>query len=335
MDRLRDQAGGAPLRIGVIGCGRIAQVAHLPAIAKSPSVTLVGVSDPSPLLSGGVARRYDVDSYTDTSALLARRDLEAVLVAVPDRFHRELATAALDHGLPVLVEKPAAATASEAKDLLDAATRAGRIVQVGAMRRHDPGLRFAREAVPGIGEILSAVFWYRLPSSLRSSTEAALFPAQVVDTQVRAVESGFKADREVYLLRTHGAHVFDTVRHLLGEVTSMTTECARVGDDLQWQGSIRTVAGLASYAITANAHADYSEGIDIFGSGRTDPGSVVLPVLSQGKAAGLRRAERRGGRPPSSVPSTPTSGSWRRSPPPSAWGRPPNPTCTTVFGHCR
>lgn len=261
-----DQTFGEPLRIGVIGCGRIAQVAHLPAIAKSSSVTLVGVSDPSPLLSGGVARRYDVDSYTDTDALLGRRDLDAVLVAVPDRFHRELAAAALAHGLPVLVEKPAAATASEAKDLLDAASRAGRIVQVGAMRRHDPGLRFARDAVPGIGDVLSAVFWYRLPSSLRSSTEAALFPVQVIDTQVRAVESGFKADRRAYLLRTHGAHVFDTVRHLLGEVTSLTTECAQVGDDWQWQGSMRTGAGLASYAITANAHGDYSEGIDIFGS---------------------------------------------------------------------
>ena len=255
-----------PVRIGVIGCGRIAQVAHLPAIVKTESVTLIAVSDPSPLLSTGVGRRYGVDSYTDTGKLLAREDLDAVLVAVPDRFHREVAIAALDRGLPVLVEKPAAATASEAQELVDAAARAGRVVQVGAMRRHDPGMRFARDAVGGIGDVLTAVFWYRLPSALRASTEAALFPSQVVDAQIRSVESRFKADRESYLLRTHGAHVFDTVRFLLGDVGSLTTECARVGDDLQWQGSLRAAAGLASYAITANAHADYSEGIDIFGS---------------------------------------------------------------------
>ena len=74
------------------------------------------------------------------------------------------------------------------------------------MRRHDPALRDAQQAVAGIGPILSASFWYRLPSVLRGSTEAALFPPVVVDEEVRSTEAEHKADRETYLLRTHGAH---------------------------------------------------------------------------------------------------------------------------------
>ena len=89
-----DDAAGPPppgpaLRLGLIGCGRIAQVAHLPAIAKSADVRLVAVSDPSTVLADAVARRYGVASYTRTGDLL-QAGLDAVLIAVPDRFHRDL-----------------------------------------------------------------------------------------------------------------------------------------------------------------------------------------------------------------------------------------------------
>ncbi len=254
-----------PLRIGMIGCGRIAQVAHLPAIAKSASVHLVGVSDPSRTLSEGVARRYDVPGHLDTAHLL-ESDVEAVLIAVPDRFHLELTRAAFEAGKDVLVEKPAAVTSDEASEIAELAAKYGRKLQVGAMRRHDPGLQFARGAVAGLGELLAATFWYRLPTALRASTEEVLFPAMVVDDSVRTTEATFKADRTAYLLRTHGAHVFDAVRYLLGDVRSVGAELAQAGSDLHWQGSLATQRCLASFAITANTHAEYSEGIEIFGA---------------------------------------------------------------------
>lgn len=253
-----------PLRVGVIGCGRIAQVAHLPAIAKAREIELVAVSDPSATLSGGVGRRYEVPGFTDTEKLLAT-DIEAVLIAVPDRFHLNLARLAFAAGKHVLVEKPIALTSAEARELAEAAQAHDRLLQVGAMRRHDPGIRLAREAVAGLGQVLSASFWYRLPTALRVSTEATLFPALVVDENVRTTEASFKADREQYLLRTHGAHVFDTVRYLLGDVSSVRAELTRTGPDLNWQGSMRTSAGLAAFAITANTHSDYAEGAEIFG----------------------------------------------------------------------
>ena len=54
---------------------------------------------------------------------------------------------ALQAGLHVLIEKPAAVTSTEAGDLLDMAEKLGRKVQVGAMRRHDPGIQYARAAI--------------------------------------------------------------------------------------------------------------------------------------------------------------------------------------------
>ena len=260
----QDQDQGPALRLGLIGCGRIAQVAHLPAIAKSACVRLAAVSDPSPVLARAISRRYDVPGYTDTEELL-QAGLDAVLIAVPDRFHRDLGCRALQAGLHVLVEKPAAATSAEAVELRDLAVKLDRTVQVGAMRRHDPGVQYARAALDRLGPIASATFWYRLPTVLRASTEAALFPPLVVDESVRSAEAQFKADRETYLLRTHGAHVFDAVRFLLGEVTQVRAELSRSGRDLHWRGSLRTSRAPASFEISANVHANYSEGVEVFG----------------------------------------------------------------------
>jgi predicted dehydrogenase len=244
-----------PLRLAIVGCGRIAQVAHLPAVAKSQLVELDAVSDPSETLARGVSDRYGVPGYRD-----------AVLIAVPDRFHLELATAALRAGKHVLLEKPAAVTSDEARELADLAAKVDRKVQIGAMRRHDPGLQYARAAVAELGPILTASFWYRLPTALRASTEAALFPAIVVDPEVRSTEGAFKADRESYLLRTHGAHVFDSVRYLFGDVTQVRAELATSGADLNWCGRLRTSAGPASFEISANIHSNYTEGVEIFGA---------------------------------------------------------------------
>src|ERR1700691_941530 len=93
-----------PLRLGVVGLGRISQVAHLPAAFKADRVELVAVCDASPRLVGQAARHYAVTGYTDLGELL-NEDLDAILVATPDRSHAALATLALRAGKHVLVEK--------------------------------------------------------------------------------------------------------------------------------------------------------------------------------------------------------------------------------------
>jgi predicted dehydrogenase len=258
---LQDQ----PLRLGVIGCGRIAQVAHLPALAKAETIALSGVSDRSPSLAKGVGARYGVPSFTEVSDLLAQ-DIEAVLIAVPDRLHLPVGAEALSAGKHVLMEKPAASTSEQAAELARLAADRGLKLQIGAMRRHDPGINYARRAVTQLGPVLSVSCWYRVHSRFRPPTEQTLFPFLVVDEDVRRHEAEFKADRQRYLLATHGAHVFDTLRYLAGDVAAVQARVAHVGPDYSWHGSGQLASGgLTSFEISANVHSDYSEGFEIYG----------------------------------------------------------------------
>lgn len=255
------------LNIGLIGAGRIAQAAHLPALARARGARLVALCDPSPTLSSGVARRYEVPGYTSVDELLANPEVEAVIVAVPDRLHLPLAAQALRAGKHVLVEKPLAGTVADAQELADLATETGLQLQVGAMKRYDPGVQFAADAVRDrIGRVLSATIWYRVMSALRPPTEATLFPALIVDEDVRASEATFKADRTSYLLTTHGAHVLDGMRFLLGDPLDVSAQMAQSGKDYTWHGLANFDEGaLAHFEISANVHAEWSEGADIYG----------------------------------------------------------------------
>jgi predicted dehydrogenase len=254
------------IRLGVIGAGRIAQVAHLPALVKADNIELVAISDPSPMLARGVAARYGISGYTNTVELLGS-DIDAVLIAAPDRLHHSLGRLALQAGKHVLMEKPLASTSTEAAELAELATAAGLKLQTGAMKRHDPGLAFAKENLPRIGRILSLTSWYRVMSDLRPPTEATLFPDVVVDPDVRRVENGFKDDRERYLLATHGAHLFDGLILFGGRADWVSARVGAVADDYTWHGlaGMSDGSGLISFEISAAVHAEWSEGTDIYG----------------------------------------------------------------------
>jgi len=200
------------VRIGLIGCGRIAQAAHLPAIAKTDAAELIAVCDPSEALAKGVGSRYGVPSFLDTDELL-EQPIDAVVVAIPDRFHAPVGAAALRAGKHVLMEKPLAPSAREAEELMRLAAEHDLRLQTGSMKRHDPGIDFAHSHVSDLGEVVSYASVYRVPA-MRAAIEETLFPPRmVVDETVRARESLLKqqASRAPYLLATHGAHVFDTL----------------------------------------------------------------------------------------------------------------------------
>ncbi len=179
---------GRMIRLGVIGAGRITQVAHLPVFSKTKYIELVAISDPSAALVNGVAARYGILGYTDTAEMLNSADVDAVLIAAPDRFHYALGKQAIEAGKHVLMEKPLAQTSVQAQQLADLAVSSGRKLQTGAMKRHDPGIAFAKHHIERIGEILSFSSWYRVMAD-RAPVESTLFPATVVDPEVRRVEN--------------------------------------------------------------------------------------------------------------------------------------------------
>jgi len=258
----------SPVRLALIGCGRIAQVAHLPALEKADGVELVALCDPNEAVAEAVARRYGVGSvHSDPAEVLADAAVEAVLIATPDRFHFNLTSAALGAGKHVLVEKPLASTVEECTQLVELVARSGLKLQVGAMKRHDPGLQFAREFVTSkLGEVRSFHAWYRI-GTIRAGVEHTLFPRTFDDPGTRRTEAGFKADRERYLLATHGSHVFDTVRFLLGDVLSVTAAHRGFGRDHAWHLLVTLASGaVGSVSIAVDVPGDGAEGIEVFGS---------------------------------------------------------------------
>ena len=314
---------GNPVRVALIGCGRIAQVAHLPALEKADGVRLVAICDPSAEVAESVARRYGVPSaYSDQAQVFADESVEAVIVAAPDRFHYPIAAAALEAGKHVLVEKPLASSVAEAEALTELVQRTGLVLQVGAMKRHDQGVQYAKAFITDrLGEARSFNAWYRI-GDLRPGIEATLFPYVYADLTARKAEATFKADRRRYLLATHGAHVFDTVRFLLGDVSSVVARHREDGKDQIWQVLLTTTAGaVGTVSITVDVPGVPSEGIEVFGASgsvRVDThfpfyrrastvqayadGATVVPEFTDGDAY-ERQAEafahtiRNGGRP--------------------------------------
>jgi predicted dehydrogenase len=124
------------LGVGVIGCGGIANGAHLPNYVRNPRVQVVAVADVDGAKARSTAARWGVDAYyEDYRDLLARPDVEAVSITTPVFAHAEPALAALRAGKHVLCEKPIARTLAEADAMVEAARQAGVLFTMGYQSR--------------------------------------------------------------------------------------------------------------------------------------------------------------------------------------------------------
>lgn len=128
-----------PIRVGVLGCGQIAQIVHLPFLAESPDFEIAAVCDLSAMTAAAMATRYDARVAVDTDALVADPGLDAIVICSYD--HAAPAIAALDAGKHVLIEKPLAFTPEDGSAVLAAAERSDRVAMVGYMKLFDPGFR--------------------------------------------------------------------------------------------------------------------------------------------------------------------------------------------------
>jgi predicted dehydrogenase len=143
-----------PLRVGVVGCGAIAQMMHLPTLAERPDLfAIAGLADIDRATLDTVAVRYHVERTTrDYHELLAHADVDAVLVLASGT-HRPFVTAALAAGKHVFVEKPLGFSLAETEELAAAARASGRVVQVGYHKRFDPAYRRARDLMRNLADL--------------------------------------------------------------------------------------------------------------------------------------------------------------------------------------
>ena len=103
-------------KIGIIGLGGIAQLVHLPNLAKMNNVVVTSVAEINKNRLTTIADKFNIqERYKDYNELLEKSDVEAVIIATPTSTHSEVAIACLKAKKDVLVEKPLARTYAEAK----------------------------------------------------------------------------------------------------------------------------------------------------------------------------------------------------------------------------
>lgn len=146
------------IRIGVIGAGFIGRV-HLERFGALDGVRLAGLSDMAPELATAAASKYGVEKlYPSAEALIESDEIDAVVVAVPNKHHAPLTVRALERGKHVLVEKPMALNGEAAREIVDAGKRAGVTLMVAHQMRWLPEPQLAKRMVEAgeLGDVYNA-----------------------------------------------------------------------------------------------------------------------------------------------------------------------------------
>jgi predicted dehydrogenase len=168
-------AGSRELRVGLIGLGSMGRN-HVRVLGDRPGARLVAVADPDPESLASATAASDAQGFAEPFALLAEADLDAVVLAAPTTTHLALALAAIERRIPVLIEKPLAATPAEADRIVAAAAGDGAPpVQVGHIERFNP-------AVLELSRLLGAG-WLSAVYAI-TSRRAGPFPARIRDVGV-------------------------------------------------------------------------------------------------------------------------------------------------------
>ncbi|MEU8587955.1 Gfo/Idh/MocA family oxidoreductase [Streptomyces sp. NPDC048664] len=148
---------GTPLRVGLVGYGLAGSVFHAPLIAATEGLALDTVVTANPeRREQALAAFPDVRIHASADELWTRAgELDLIVVASPNRTHVPVATAALEAGLPVVVDKPIAGTAAEARGLAALAEERGLLLSVFQNRRWDNDFRTLQSllAQGALGEV--------------------------------------------------------------------------------------------------------------------------------------------------------------------------------------
>ncbi|HEY8491473.1 MAG TPA: Gfo/Idh/MocA family oxidoreductase [Dehalococcoidia bacterium] len=142
--------------VAVIGVGNIGRH-HARIYRDLDGVHLVAVADADEARARSVAREFGCRPYADYRELLARERLDAVSVAVPTSHHLQVARDVIHRGVPLLIEKPIAATPEEGRVIVEEAARQGVPVAVGHVERFNPAVRALKDLVARgtLGRVLS------------------------------------------------------------------------------------------------------------------------------------------------------------------------------------
>ncbi|HEV2914798.1 MAG TPA: Gfo/Idh/MocA family oxidoreductase [Pyrinomonadaceae bacterium] len=272
------------LKVGLIGCGQIAQTAHLINLMGLPRVELVAFAEPEPERRRAAAViAPTAAAFTGYEELLESAGVEAVVICLPNALHAAAAVAALERGKHIYLEKPLALSLNEAQAVIEAWQRAGVVAMMGFNYRFNK----LYETVRG---------------HVRSGTLGRLlFARSVFSTAARAGLPLWKRARRTGggVLFDLASHHFDLLRHLFGqevlEVFGEIRSCGSEGDSAVLQ--MRLTDGMMVQSFFSSRAVD-EDSFEIYGEeGKlsVDRYVSIEARIRRPTLAGLRRGQLRHG----------------------------------------
>lgn len=269
------------LRIGIVGAGPIAQAGHFEACRRAKNAELYAICDVAEdLLEHAAAIHQPRALYVDYDDMLADENVDAVIVAVADAYHVPLATQAVLAGKHVLVEKPLGVYLEETLELQDLVNQIGVVVQVGHMKRFDPGIAFVQHFIQEeMGELLALKAWY-CDSTYRYTVTDNVQPLLKFSDEAQKPSGDPKADKARYYMLAHGSHLVDTARFLGGEIVSCQARLVEKFGTYNWFVDIEFANGANGHLdLTVAVRMDWHEGFQIYGEYGSVLGKTYNPWL--------------------------------------------------------
>lgn len=266
------------LKIGILGCGAIAQAGHFESVTKARNTTLHAICD----VAEDLLQRFSVTygaakTYTEYEQMLADPDIDAVIIATADAFHVPATLDALAAGKHVLCEKPLGVGLDEVEGLRDAVRASGCKLQVGHMKRFDPGIESARSFIEDeMGQMLAFKGWY-CDSTHRYPMTDAVQPLIIRSAAARKPARDPKQDLQQYYMLAHGCHLVDTARFLCGDLVEVQARHLQRFGAYSWFVDVAFANGaLGHLDLTVAVRMDWHEGFQLYG----EHGSVVAKTFN-------------------------------------------------------
>ncbi len=269
------------LKVGVLGCGPISQFAHLDACRRAKNTELYAICDAAEDLVSRMAAIHQPKAvYSDYEQMLADPQVEAVVIGIADQFHVEAAMKALQYGKHVLVEKPLGVSVEECEELRKRVYASGLTLQVGNMKRFDPGIAYAKKFIEEeMGELLALKAWY-CDSTYRYTVTDNVQPIPVTSSRAIKPEGNPKSDKLRYFMLTHGSHLVDTARFLGGEIVSVRATNVQKFGAYCWFVSVEFANGCVGHLdLTVAVRMDWHEGFQVYGEFGSILGKTYNPWL--------------------------------------------------------
>ena len=157
------------IKVAVIGCGTIANAAHIPSYMNNKNVEILYFCDIIPERAEEAVKKYNCGkAITDYRDVINDPEVDAVSVCTPNNMHAPISVAALEAGKQVLCEKPPARTYAEAKTMLDAQIKTGNMLTIGVVNRFNAAVNKMKEIIDGgeLGDIYHVYVSFRAQRSI-------------------------------------------------------------------------------------------------------------------------------------------------------------------------